>query len=85
MPVLESILEFFRHESCGKCIPCRVGTAQLTELAREASALPRGERSELLKRMVEEARFMDKTSLCPLGKSPILPLASLERLLSKEL
>jgi len=26
---LDSILQFFKHESCGKCSPCRIGTKQL--------------------------------------------------------
>ena len=29
LDMLKSILRFFEHESCGKCVPCRVGTVQM--------------------------------------------------------
>ncbi len=72
-----AILEFFQHESCGKCVPCRVGTTRLVELMREActdSPL----RTTLLERLLEEAAYMAATSLCPLGQSPLIPLRSLD-------
>ncbi len=76
--VLRSVLEFFRHESCGKCIPCRIGTEQLLRLMGELEdAGESGRRFEKLKEMEREAVYMDATSLCPLGKSPILPIGSL--------
>jgi NADH:ubiquinone oxidoreductase subunit F (NADH-binding)/NADH:ubiquinone oxidoreductase subunit E len=74
--MLCAILDFFRHESCGKCIPCRVGTARLAQRARELDHLPRERRLEVLREMVREAELMDKSSLCPLGQSPVLPLRS---------
>jgi NADH:ubiquinone oxidoreductase subunit F (NADH-binding) len=74
--MLVSILDFFRHESCGKCIPCRVGTARLAEKARQLRELPPGARRAALEEMVREAGMMEKTSLCPLGQSPVLPLRS---------
>lgn len=72
-----SILEFFQHESCGKCVPCRVGTTLLLEMLKEEYA--KKNHVELLEQMVDEARFMAKSSLCPLGQSPILPIGSLNR------
>ena len=76
--VTKSILEFFKHESCGKCVPCRFGTTQLVNMINEYN--PGGERLEnILDQMIAEADFMAKTSLCPLGQSPILPLRSLQR------
>jgi NADH-quinone oxidoreductase subunit F len=74
--MLVSILDFFRHESCGKCIPCRVGTARLAERAKALEAMPREARRAALEEMVREAQMMEKSSLCPLGQSPILPLRS---------
>jgi len=32
------IAEFFKHESCGQCVPCRVGTVRQLELLRRGSA-----------------------------------------------
>jgi NADH:ubiquinone oxidoreductase subunit F (NADH-binding) len=72
-----AILEFFQHESCGKCVPCRVGTAHLVRLMQEARANP-GARAALLDRLLEEAQYMAATSLCPLGQSPLIPLRSLD-------
>ncbi len=76
---LLAIMEFFRHESCGKCIPCRIGTALLVQMAEKLVAGPRGNRGEVLDEMTREAEYMDRTSLCPLGKSPILSLGSARR------
>ena len=72
-----AILEFFRHESCGKCVPCRVGTTRLVRLMQE-SRTRSGKRTGLLDQLLEEAAYMAATSLCPLGQSPLIPLRSLE-------
>jgi len=76
--ILYNCLRFFKHESCGKCVPCRVGTAQLVN---KAGRLRNGHRDNhtLLQEMVREAEIMAGTSLCPLGQSPILPLESFLR------
>ena len=76
---LLSVMEFFRHESCGKCIPCRIGTSLLVQMAEQLAAKPAGSRGTLLDEMTSEAEYMDRTSLCPLGKSPILSLKSAQR------
>ena len=73
-----SILEFFKHESCGKCVPCRIGTVQLINFVHKAKESPT-ERKEILDEMLMEAEYMAKTSLCPLGQSPIIPIRSLVR------
>ena len=76
--VTRSILEFFKHESCGKCVPCRVGTDRLARMINEITAgTYKGESG--LDDMLNEAEFIAATSLCPLGQSPILPLRSLKR------
>jgi len=76
--ITESIMRFFKHESCGKCVPCRVGMSQLV---RMISAYNNQDSHDvnILDEMVAEADYMAKTSLCPLGQSPILPLRSLQR------
>jgi len=70
-----SIMEFFQHESCGKCVPCRLGTTLLVEMMKQEGAETRSR--ELLERMLDEAEFMARSSLCPLGQSPVLSLRSL--------
>jgi NADH-quinone oxidoreductase subunit F len=82
---LLSVMEFFRHESCGKCIPCRIGTVLLEQMAGKLAHRPAGSRGELLNEMTREAEYMDRTSLCPLGKSPILSLGSAQRFFGTQL
>ena len=88
---LSAIMDFFMHESCGKCVPCRIGTARLAAAARsfvDASRSPEidapAERHDaslrgMLDAMVIDAEKIAKASLCPLGQSPILPLRSAAR------
>ncbi len=71
-----SIMEFFEHESCGKCVPCRVGTRLLVDMLSEVKEKKNGNRADMLEKMKEEAEHMQKTSLCPLGGSPIIPIGS---------
>jgi len=71
--LLQNILHFFKHESCGKCVPCRIGTTLLYEKAKEPLT------QKNLAWMIEEAKYMARTSLCPLGQSPLIPLQSFER------
>ena len=75
--MLQSILEFFKHESCGKCVPCRVGTDRLVRMIKNINT--DSGKGFTLDDMVDEAENIARTSLCPLGQSPILPLASLKR------
>lgn len=76
--MMGSILEFFKHESCGKCVPCRVGTTQLVNMFEELTKSE--EKNKVcLDDLISEAEYISKTSLCPLGQSPILPLRSLKR------
>jgi NADH:ubiquinone oxidoreductase subunit F (NADH-binding) len=77
IPTLQNILKFFKHESCGKCVPCRLGTNYIYEQSlRLTNEKPQG-RSLLLDDMIKQAQIMAKSSLCPLGQSPILPIESI--------
>jgi len=72
--LLHNCLRFFKHESCGKCVPCRVGTVMLEQKAHVA--LTEHYTKELADEMIRDAELMAATSLCPLGQSPILPIKS---------
>lgn len=65
--ILAEIARFFRHESCGKCTPCREGTMRIAELMDKIAA---GEGTqedvELIKTL---SGYMQKTCFCPLGQS----------------
>jgi NADH-quinone oxidoreductase subunit F len=59
--------EFYKHESCGKCTPCREGTIRLLNLlkmVRDGKA-----RKEDLNTLKEFAAHVQETSLCGLGQS----------------
>jgi formate dehydrogenase/NADH-quinone oxidoreductase subunit F len=71
-----NVLRFFRDESCGKCVPCRVGSTKAHEILRgvveSGSALDHDQRAHLLR--LEEA--MRKTSICGLGQVALGPVIS---------
>jgi NADH-quinone oxidoreductase subunit F len=67
---LRRIARFFRDESCGQCVPCRVGTVRQEELlARLAAAQPRGDRATELRLLEEIGRAMRDASICGLGQT----------------
>jgi len=65
---------FFRNESCGKCVPCRVGTEKAVRLVEAARGrdFSAGERA-LLDEL--DATLRD-TSICGLGQVALTPLRS---------
>jgi NADH-quinone oxidoreductase subunit F len=64
------IAEFFRHESCGQCVPCRVGTARQHELlARLRDGNTLGTRQDELALLAELAQAMRDASICGLGQT----------------
>jgi NADH-quinone oxidoreductase subunit F len=68
--VLLRIAAFFRDESCGQCVPCRVGTVRQQEaLLRLASERPRGGIAEELSLIAEIAQAMRDASICGLGQT----------------
>ncbi|MFL6142523.1 MAG: NAD(P)H-dependent oxidoreductase subunit E [Labedaea sp.] len=71
-----NVLRFFRDESCGKCVPCRVGSTKAHTLLREAldsgSPLDDARRGRIME--LEEA--MRKTSICGLGQVALGPVVS---------
>jgi NADH-quinone oxidoreductase subunit F len=61
------IAEFFRDESCGQCVPCRVGTARQEEaLHRLAAGRPNGNELDVL---ADLAQVMRDASICGLGQT----------------
>ena len=66
--ILRRIAAFFRDESCGQCVPCRVGTVRQEEaLARLVRGTPRGSRRTELALLSDLARVMQDASICGLG------------------
>ncbi len=64
------IAAFFRDESCGQCVPCRVGTVRQEEiLARLASGRPNGSPADELALLADLGRAMRDASICGLGQT----------------
>jgi NADH-quinone oxidoreductase subunit F len=85
LDMLHSILRFFGHESCGKCVPCRAGTRHLLILLERIIADGHNSNSSDIDALLEQSELMAKTSLCPLGQSPVLPIKSAVRYFREEL
>ncbi|MGP4014736.1 NAD(P)H-dependent oxidoreductase subunit E [Saccharopolyspora sp. 5N708] len=76
-----NVLRFFRNESCGKCVPCRVGSTKAHSLLSGvlesgSSTLDDAQRARILE--LEEA--MRKTSICGLGQVALGPVVSVLRM-----
>lgn len=67
-------VRFFRNESCGKCVPCRVGSAKMVDILVGISQ-GRG-RSEDLALINELSEAMIQTSICGLGQVVPKPIES---------
>jgi len=68
------IAEFFRDESCGQCVPCRVGTVRQEEALHRLAA-GRGREDEL-ETLAELAQVMRDASICGLGQTAANAVAS---------
>jgi NADH-quinone oxidoreductase subunit F len=76
--LIHKTVEFFKHESCGKCTPCREGTFWMNKLMEKVNSRQRtAEDVELLKTVALE---MQNKCLCALGEFSITAvLSSLEK------
>lgn len=86
IPILEylkSVTEFFIHESCGKCVPCREGNVQILKILNKLSipnAAAKGD-LELLRALVHT---MTSASFCGLGQTAAAALNSAWKLFKTE-
>ena len=68
--LLQRIAAFFRDESCGQCVPCRVGTVRQEEaLARLVAGEPLGGLETELALIAEVGQCMRDASICGLGQT----------------
>jgi NADH-quinone oxidoreductase subunit F len=72
--LLLRIAAFFRHESCGQCVPCRVGTVRQEEALRRLARRvdpnrPRGDDDPDLVLLREVGQTMRDASICGLGQT----------------
>jgi NADH-quinone oxidoreductase subunit F len=70
--VIKKLIHFFRHESCGKCTPCREGTGWLEQIINRIEA-GQGQPGDIEK--IEEVcgNILGRT-ICPLGDAAVMPI-----------
>ena len=68
------VSQFYEHESCGKCTPCRVGTRWLTQILKRIES-GRGTHADL-DLLLDVGEHVNGTCLCPLGDSDAIAVAS---------
>jgi NADH:ubiquinone oxidoreductase subunit F (NADH-binding) len=74
-----NVLRFFRNESCGKCVPCRVGSHKAHHIV--SSALERGADADGIDGRVDQLEeTLRLTSICGLGQVALGPVMSVLRL-----
>ena len=70
-------MEFYRNESCGKCVPCRLGSQKMASLGThllEGKIEAERWKSELLPLMKDLSKAIELASICGLGRSVPVPL-----------
>ncbi|MFQ5522192.1 MAG: NADH-ubiquinone oxidoreductase-F iron-sulfur binding region domain-containing protein [Acidimicrobiia bacterium] len=79
--VVRRIARFFREESCGQCVPCRIGTVRQEEaLIRLTGGDPLGSSDDEKGRLADLALVMTDASICGLGQTAASAVQSAMRL-----
>ncbi len=76
-----NVVKFFRNESCGKCVPCRLGSQKAVEILEgvQAGTMPK----TALDVLPELGDTMLQTSICGLGQVAVAPALSALKLLNE--
>ena len=71
-------VRFYRNESCGKCVPCRVGSQKLTDMLVRwtQGRVPEAQYRSDLALLEELAQAMSQASICGLGQIAPAPIQS---------
>ena len=80
--IAKFFIEFCKDESCGKCVPCRAGTAQISKILDKISY--REGTQEDIKKLEDLCEVVKNTSLCGLGQSAPNPVLSTLRHFNNE-
>jgi NADH:ubiquinone oxidoreductase subunit F (NADH-binding) len=67
-------VRFFRNESCGKCVPCRVGTQKMVEMLE--AWMSGSQAAGGLQLLDELSHALKQTSICGLGQIAPVPIQS---------
>jgi NADH:ubiquinone oxidoreductase subunit F (NADH-binding)/NADH:ubiquinone oxidoreductase subunit E len=84
--------EFYRNESCGKCVPCRLGSQKLVQIGNElltrrdsGNPVTGAEAARVSSDVKEITRTLQLTSICGLGYVAPIPLATVIAYFADEL
>jgi NADH-quinone oxidoreductase subunit F len=66
LDLMRRIADFFRHESCGQCVPCRVGTVRQAEALARLLGPPNASERAILRDL---SQVMRDASICGLGQT----------------
>ena len=80
--VARYFLDFTQEESCGKCVPCRIGTRQLVEILTHITQ-GKGEEGDIEK-LKDLAKTLNAGSLCQLGQTAPNPVLTTIRYFEDE-
>jgi NADH-quinone oxidoreductase subunit F len=80
--VIERLIHFYKHESCGKCTPCREGTGWLEQMISRIE-LGQGKPGDLEKIDAICNNILGRT-ICPLGDAAVMPIQSALKLFREE-
>ena len=81
-------LNFFRNESCGKCVPCRVGSQKIAALGANLleGKISRDQwQNELWPLIKEMSKAIEMASICGLGRSVPMPLRTVSNFFEEDL
>ena len=70
-----NLVRFFRNESCGKCVPCRIGSEKAVQLLD--SVLADRSTASRLDVLPELGQTLQQTSICGLGQVALNPVLSM--------
>jgi NADH-quinone oxidoreductase subunit F len=79
MDTLLRIAEFFRDESCGQCVPCRIGTKRQEELLERLPTLEGAARVDAIQLLADLGLGMRDASICGLGQTASSAIESMLR------
>jgi NADH:ubiquinone oxidoreductase subunit F (NADH-binding)/NADH:ubiquinone oxidoreductase subunit E len=79
----KNCVEFYRNESCGKCVPCRVGSQKLVDILSDVTAARA--RSDVPEMVEDLALAMGQASICGLGQVAANPMTTVMHYFRDEL
>jgi NADH-quinone oxidoreductase subunit F len=78
--IVRRIARFFRDESCGQCVPCRIGTVRQEELVTRLTTTPSPDVAREFAVFSDVAQVMRDASICGLGQTAPSAIESAFRL-----